>query len=303
MDTEVTVGAVVGRFQVDELHEGHKTLISKALEENYLVSIMLGIGPLPTTARKPLPYETRIQVIRNAFPTKSERISFFPLYDHPDDKVWSKSLDDTIKEYHGSWSVKLYHGQDSFTLVYTGEYPTVEVEHADIGNSGTLHRKFIAENPSHSQEFAKGVIWANLNKFPTVYGVVDVVAWNRLVPNEVCLITKTGRSGLQFPGGFTEISSSSDEDDALKELNEETGLDKNLVTEIQYAGSLNIHDWRYVGEPDIMRSRVFTCIAEGSPIGGDDAETAAWYNWRKLSFEDFNPCHRPIVQLLKDLGL
>lgn len=294
-----TVGVVVGRFQVDELHEGHKFLIDTAKKENDFVVAIIGIGPLPTTARKPLPFETRVEVIRKSFPD----ITVFGLEDHPDDDVWSKNLDDIISMNMRDWEVKLYHSRDSFAEVYTGVYPTVDVPHADLGLSGTLHRQFLAENPSHSTEFARGVIWANLNKFPTVYGTVDGIIFrhfnHNFDENQVLLITKPGREGYMFPGGFADPASDSDEEDMIREVEEECSIivDKQLVV---YLGSKKVQDWRYQGEQDCLRTRLFMGYSLApalEPIAGDDAETAQWVDFKDLYPRDMNPCHRPLYDL------
>jgi bifunctional NMN adenylyltransferase/nudix hydrolase len=298
------IGVVVGRFQVDELHEGHVYLLDTVSERSDQLIVVLGTGPLPTTARKPLPFETRKAIIEKLYP----KAIIVEHHDHHDDEVWSKELDDlieTVRSVHQLIGpVTLYHSRDSFATYYSGEYKTEEISEADIGISGTIHRRHIAKNPLRTQDFAKGVIWANENRFPTVYGAVDAMIFRdpKEVANpQILLITKKGRDGYMFPGGFTDPFSSSDELDASREVWEECSI---IIRhdELSYVGSKNVEDWRYSGENDCIRSRMFLGFSvdpEMEPEAGDDAETAQWVDWKTLKTEDMNPCHQPLLETLQ----
>ena len=298
------IGVVVGRFQVDELHEGHVSLLDTVQEKSDEMIVVLGTGPLPTTCRKPLPFETRKAMIEKDYP----KAIVVEHLDHHDDSVWSSQLDSlisTVTAIHELIGpVTLYHSRDSFKEYYTGDNKTEEITEADIGVSGTIRRKHIAKNPLRTQDFAKGVIWANENRFPTVYGAVDAMIFRdpkEIEKPEILLITKTGRKGYMFPGGFTDPTSISDEQDAAREVWEECSI---IVSEneLQYIGSKNVDDWRYNSEPDCIRSRMFLGYSvdnELEPIAGDDAETAQWVDWKTLKVEDMNACHQPLLKELK----
>lgn len=296
------IGGIVGRFQVPELHAGHKAIMQEVASKNDEMFVIIGESPLPTTANNPLPVQSRIYMVKdylNSLDVCDFRVG--SLNDHPDDSVWSQNLDDAILDTLSITyeEVTLYHSRDSFAQYYSGIFPTEHVEVVDI-TSGTEERAKIKELLPHTEDFRKGVIWANQHRFPTVYSCVDIVAFD-LEGQNICLITKEGLGKLQFPGGFTEPDSFSDEEDAVRELKEETGLVN--PTALDYAGSLNIDDWRYASEIDVIRTHVFICNVGGSPIAGDDAATANWYKWKDLGREDFESCHQPIYDLLKDLGM
>lgn len=309
---DIDLGVVVGRFQIDQLHPGHRFLLDTVNEQCEKMLVVLGVGPLPTTCRKPLPFETRRAMILAIYPDAIVEA----LEDHPDDVIWSENLDGIIDAlgYYSIWDtkppsfiendktnkVKLFHGRDSFREVYSGQFNVVEIEQADLGLSATLHRQQIATTPELAPEFARGVIWANENKFPTVYGTVDMAAFDEY-DKWVCLITKAGRDGLMFPGGFADPECWDDQEDAVRELREETGLYE--VKELRYVGSTRVEDWRYAGEEDCLRTRMFTCKIPDSSAditAGDDAETAEWYQWAILTEESFNPCHVPLFKMLKE---
>lgn len=305
-----TLGVVVGRFQVDELHEGHRWLLNQAVREHGdRVLVALGVGPLPTSPRKPLPFETRKALVLQHYPD----VHVEPIHDHPDDSVWSNSLDRLILNTRHKigpqcYETVLYCSRDSFAKHYDGRYSDsiVELEAFDLGVSGTLRRQIIAETPGTTQDFAQGVIWANANRFPTVYGVVDMLV-DRLIDGvpHILLITKGHHSGYMLPGGFKDPGSPSDEDDASRELLEECGV-VVLPSEWRYVASHRIDDdWRYSGEPDEMRTTLFraTCHSIYDPKPGDDAKTAEFVPVEQLTPEMFNHVHRrffPYVEAIKD---
>lgn len=298
------IGVTVGRFQVDEPHEGHLSLLDTAQAENDVLVIILGSGPLPTSNRKPLPFETRKSILNRAYPNAL----VIEVHDDPDDHSWSMSLDYTLElllDIHfqdEEREITMYHSRDSFAKYYTGLYDLKYVEEADIGKSGTLHRKHIAKRPLGTQDFARGVIWANENRFPTVYGAVDAMIFRTDQHDDILLITKAGRKGYMFPGGFTDPSSDSDEEDTAREVDEECSIAVE-ASELTYIGSKNVEDWRYASEPDCIRSRMYMGYAVFSsedPIAGDDAETAQWVNFKTLQINDMNPCHRPLLTKLRE---
>lgn len=296
--TEVAV--VVGRFQVDELHEGHRFLLNYAQAVSDKLIIVLGNGPLPTSAHKPLPFETRAAIIKESYPNTT----IVKLDDHRDDVVWSKNLDNLIHDSLGNANgalVALYHSRDSFRDHYSGTFPVRDIPEADLGISGTLRRQRIANNPEDGSEFARGVIWANENKFPTVYSTVDVAVTNET--NLLVIQKNAAGSALLFPGGFADPSSNSDEEDAVREVEEETGLVVN-IDQVKYLASMNIDDWRYRKERDTLRTKLFHVPYLGTslPQAGDDADDAFWVQLDIIEEDDFHPSHRQLFRtFMEDL--
>ena len=82
------VGALVGRFQVHELHEAHKALIQHVFDNHEKVIIFLGLSPLPVSFNNPLDFESRKQMILAEFP---EAIVLY-CKDTVSDEVWSRMI-------------------------------------------------------------------------------------------------------------------------------------------------------------------------------------------------------------------
>lgn len=294
------LGVIVGRFQVDQLHEGHKAIIERAMSECDRVLVVIGSGPLGSTTNNPLSYKHRMFNILWEY---GDNMVIAELMDHPDDEIWSANLDSIISDHTIEDDVVLYHGRDSFASHYHGEHKLIEVPEIHL-KSATDIRKDIGLYETHGIEARRGAIWATQNRFPIVYSCVDgaVVHTTHPMPGEkshyVLLITKPGVKGYMFPGGFAEIGST-DEKDIEREVLEETGI---VAKTHHYIGSFVQDDWRYRGEVDEIRTRLFvlSVVQMKKPTGSDDAETAEWVPWSDIDENSFNPCHRALYGALSD---
>jgi nicotinamide mononucleotide adenylyltransferase len=115
------VGIIVGRFQVDELHEAHTTLIRKVVDNYPKNIIFLGLSPLKCTGKNPLDFEARKQMILNEFPD----VNVLYIKDVPDDALWSKNLDEMIEDLISPHQrAILFGGRDAFLNSYSGKYDT-----------------------------------------------------------------------------------------------------------------------------------------------------------------------------------
>ena len=97
-------GVIVARCQVHELHEGHLALFRGRKARHNRVIVFLGQKPIGSTYKNPLDFETRKAMIQAKFP------EFFvlPLTDAANDFVWSKRLDDKIRELADYGDVTLW---------------------------------------------------------------------------------------------------------------------------------------------------------------------------------------------------
>lgn len=208
------IGVVVGRFQIDQLHDGHQAIIRQARVENDGLLVIVGDNPLPTTAQNPLSVGARIKMVEDYLIETNlyQQSSVTSLPDHPDDQVWSERLDEIIQ-----WSLQegdtatIYHGRDTTATYYSGSHPMKEIDEL-ILSSSTNRRAYIGKRQwlMDGAAFRRGVIWANQNRFPTVYSCVDAaVIWTDYDKDEeqfLLLITKDIADGWMFPGGFAELN-------------------------------------------------------------------------------------------------
>lgn len=267
------VGVIVGRFQVHELHEAHKELIKSVCEAHGKVLIFLGLSPARVTRNNPLDFESRKQMILDVFP----QVNVLYIKDVKSDKVWSDSLDQQITDLVGpGQSVTLYGSRDCFISHYSGKYPTEELIQ-EVFVSGTETRKAISKKVKNTPEFRAGVIWAAYNQYPKVFATVDVAILNE-DESKILLARKTGEDQYRFIGGFAEPNSETYEQDARREVQEESGIE---ITDPKYIGSFYIDDWRYRQEVDRIKTILFVCKYQfGRPVAGDDVCEVRWFEFK-----------------------
>lgn len=276
------VGFVVGRFQVPELHAGHKSLLDGAVEECDSVVVVLGTSPV-RSEDSPLDFLTRGYM----FPG-FESIDVVPLADCSDDRVWSENLDKLIASILGPRDhAVLYAGRDSFMDVYSGVHSVTQVEEHS-GCSGTDDRLAAANRPLDCSKFRAGVIYSQLNQFPKTLPTVDIAISNDDY-TELVLVRKPGEDMWRLPGGFVEPGHSL-EYTARKEAEEETGL---AITGPVYLGSYPINDWRYQGRDKVLTSLFMAKMLSGRLEAADDVEEAEWFCRQGLPL--IMPHHVPLV--------
>lgn len=302
--TQYDVGVIVGRFQVHELHDAHRDLISHVCKNHEKVIILLGISPLPVSTNNPLDFEARKQMILAEFPD----VNLFYIKDQQLDDVWSKRLDEIIQDNTmPGQSVVLYGSRDSFIAHYGGRYPTRELL-AERVLSGTAVRKQIAKSSTRAtSDFRAGVIWASQSRFPTAYTTVDIailesygsLSDSGATVSRLLLARKSGEKLYRFVGGFSDPQSISFEADAIRETAEETSLE---IGDLTYIGSTRIEDWRYRSEPDCIKTMMFVGkYLFGRPTPLDDIEELRWFDFddRRPLDGEIMPAHRPLMAMLR----
>lgn len=296
--TDAEVGVIIARFQVPELHEGHKELIEAIMSVHKKVIILLGTAPVRVTRRNPLDYITRELMLKEHFPT----LSIHPIKDRPNDKDWSEAIDELIDATVGGTSVVLYGSRDSFIPHYSGKHTTIELPDTQQ-LSGTEIRAKCSKEIRSEEAFRRGVIYAAYQKYPSLYQTVDIVIWRHLKDEPLQILLGRKKNDLpnkwRFIGGFVDIKDESLERAAQREASEETNM--MAIHPPQYAFSHRVDDWRYRKEQDgIMTAVFFAKYFYGATIAGDDLNEIAWFEVDKINEDKLVPDHSGMWQKVKE---
>lgn len=273
------VGVLICRFQVDELHTGHRELIEYVLSNHNKVIIFLGIAKAKSR-KNPLDFATRQAMILAEYPD----VVVLPLNDQRSNTLWSKTLDEKCREPFGEKKCVLYGSRDSFIPYYDGRNKTVELE-PSVDMNATAIRVEISRAKLNSRESRRGAIHEIYSQRPTTYPAVDVVVSNR--EGQILLAKKPNEKLFRFVGGFVDREDASYEVAALRELREETGGNLNCHSDdVRYILSHKVDDWRYRGtENGIMSTLYHVTYASGFAKASDDIVHVEWVDAYKLSNE------------------
>ena len=292
---ESDIGVIVGRFQVDELTQGHRELIDSVVKENQRVIIFLGLSPLKTTSNNPLDFRARAQMINEFYPD----IDILYIKDCVSDKLWSNRLDEQINDQVGPGSkVALYGSRDAFISHYSGRFPTIELLQ-ETYVSGTAVRNSISHKSNPSKDFRAGVIWATKNQYCNPKLTTDVAIFDSSKEHLV-LGRKIGEEKYRFVGGFVNPNETA-EKCASREVREETGLEIGGIEELNSLGTYVIDDWRYRGEKEnILTSFFWACYKFGRPEPADDICEVKLFVIKKLPYECEEAWKTRLMRLVVD---
>ncbi len=239
------VAAIVGRWQVDNLHAAHLTVLHEMVKHHKKVIVLVGVQENLGSLENPLDFPSREAMIKAHLP----QVIVLPIRDRMLDADWSHDVDTAIRTVAPIGSVTLYGGRDSFIKRYSGRFKTLELDCMGHEN-GTDRRREVGREVLASQDFRAGVIYASANRFPRVFMVVDIAL---VKGGSILLGNKTGqRDDWGLPGGFVDGSETL-EMAVRREAMEETGF---LPETLQYVGSYRIPD-RRMGSTDTMVSALF----------------------------------------------
>jgi bifunctional NMN adenylyltransferase/nudix hydrolase len=280
MEKDYTIGALVGRFQVHELHEAHHYVINQVVENHKKVILFLGVPKVVGTKNNPLDFESRKKMIQQDYPN----IVILALPDFGDDKRWSHELDKRIKEVYPIGEVLLYGGRDSFIPYYKnggGQFDCKELQEYGTFVSGTEVRKMISSEVKNSIDFRSGMIYQSYNQYPKVHPCVDVVILDES-EEKVLLAKRPFEDGWRFIGGFSKPTDKSYEHTARRKVSEDAGVNLS-VCHPKYIGSCQIPDWRYKSEEDKILSMLFITKKEFGRIDpSDDVSELKFFNITEL---------------------
>jgi bifunctional NMN adenylyltransferase/nudix hydrolase len=289
-------GVIVGRFQVNDLHDGHMELFRQVKARHNGVIVFVGSHPAGLTKDHPLNFEVRKRMIEAKFPDFIVR----EIRDTRNDEMWSKNLDEMIgNTIDGPVDIVLYGGRDSFVPHYTGKYKPVELtlslESQKI--SGTAIRDRFATEIVQSSDFRAGMIYAAAQLWPVILGTVDVAIFTTDY-SQILLGQKDSdpKDKWRFVGGHFSTTAHSNEADARKETYEETTLDSHKM---EYIGSANIPDWRYNTSDRAVRTAFYaTTVTSQGAKAKDDIVAVRWFKTADLFAWHVVDTHQPLFILL-----
>lgn len=298
MDKSYSIGAMVGRFQVHELHEAHQYLIDQVVKNHKKVVLFLGVPKVVGTKKNPLDFETRKKMIQHHYPD----IVILSLPDFGDDKRWSQELDKRLKEVHPVGDILLYGGRDSFIPYYKnggGQFDCQELDQYTFV-SGTEVRKMVSSEVKDSADFRAGVIYQSYNQYPKVHPCVDVAVLDD--KGRLLLAKRPYEDGWRFIGGFTKPTDTSYEHTARRKVSEDAGV--NLaITSLVYIGSVQVPDWRYQSEEDKILSVLFRTIRGWGRIEpSDDVSELRYFEISELEKLEIVKEHQVLMTMfLEDI--
>lgn len=290
-----TLGVVVARLQVAELHEGHQHLINTMISETDDALVLMGDRIKVPGVRNPLPYPIRRAMVEDTFPD----IMVLRLWDTPSDERWSQKLDEVVRQYYPDHDVTLYCSRDGFADYYSGSF-RVKVVEEHPAESGTEQRHRIVHEVDHSinlnKDFRRGYIAASTMRFPIVFSTVDVAVMNK-ERTHIWLGQKKEDCGKwRLIGGFVDPTDTSRRAAAKREAEEELGNIK--LDRLSYVDSMRVDDFRYRDEPDgVMTDLYIATHTWGKATASDDLDTIGWFPIKEL-LERLIPSHQHLGQRL-----
>lgn len=290
------VGVLVGRFQVPELHEGHKALIQWIADRHGKIIILLGCSPVLGSRHNPLDFTTRAYMINNEFPN----ISIIPITDYPSDEVWSENVDKAIKSVYPTCKPILYGSRDAFIPYYSGKFPTVALE-TTFKISGTEIRKQVSEEVKRSEDFRMGVIYSTYNRFPINFMVVDLAILKKDKDENyyILLARKPLEEGWRLIGGFVDPNDKSLKTAVIREGIEETGNSIEF-SNTQYIDSFRINDYRYRGEDKVMSALFCSTYKFGAAMASDDIKEVCWHPLTVGSIPEMVESHEQLFKAVRE---
>jgi bifunctional NMN adenylyltransferase/nudix hydrolase len=289
------VGVVIGRFQVDNLHEAHKALLNSVAESHGRLIIMIGLSQAKCTFSNPLDFDTRRAMLQEHYP----KATIMYINDIHDDVIWSNDLDKKISNLIGpAQSVCMYGSRDSFIPYYHGKFKTVELMQETF-YSGTEVRRQIAVKSNHTADFRAGAIWAMSNQYPSPMFTIDVAIFNDNF-TKILLGKKVKEDKYRLIGGFVnnreKLSAA-----VAREAVEETHL---VLKDIKYLDSFHIKDWRYSSDRDQITTTLHTATIEsGKPEPDDDISELKWFDFNPNLLNEVVPNHIILIDALLEAEL
>ena len=292
-----SIGVIVARFQVHELHEGHHYVIDQVVSNHKKSIIFLGVSRFVGTKKNPLDFDTRKKMVQSHYPDSV----IMALPDFGDNARWARELDKRIREVYQHGDVLLYGSRDSFIPYYQqggGKFQTKELE--PLGTfAGTDVRRLISEEVKNSVDFRSGVIYQSYNLYPKVLPTVDVAPLSE-DGAKVLLGRKYDEDKFRFIGGFLTPSDDSNESAVKRVFHTEAGNGAE-IGDIKYIGNTRIDDWRFRGEEDKIMTTFFSCKYLWGPIQpSEELGELKWFDIKSIKLDEVIKEHQVLLNMLRN---
>ena len=290
------VGVAIVRFQVPDLHPGHKYLLDYISERSETLCVILTTMDAVPTDKNPLSFEDRKEMVHELYPNAH----VLKVLNCPNDGIWSKRIDKALHEAFGEQEIVLHGSRDSFIPYYNGRYKTEEVPPIE-SPSGTELRKICTTSDRLSYRI--GVINSTLNRYPIVYPAVDCAPYKKMDGTYYILLGHKEGDGekYRFIGGITDKKDCSYNKTVDRELAEEGG-ENVLHGTPEYICSCSIDDYRYRGTKDGVMTTFFGMeYYSGIPEAHDDIDSVKWFPLGEIEniiVESHKPLLKELIQFL-----
>lgn len=297
MDIDISkysIGVMVARFQIHDLHEGHHHVIKQVIQNHKKTIIFLGVPRFIGTRKNPLDFDTRKKMVQTDYPDAI----ILAIQDQSDNSRWASELDRRIREVYPHGDVLLYGGRDSFIPHYInggGKFQTKEL--TSLGTyAGTDVRKIVSEEVKNSKDFRSGVIYHAYNLHTRTIPTVDVIPINS--DNQILLARKWDELKMRFIGGFILPQDGSIESAAKRIFLKEAGSSE--TSDYKYIGSCQVPDWRFRGEDDKVMTSIVTCRYNCGIIQPlDDIVELKWMSINDITGDVIMNDHKNVLEIFK----
>jgi len=308
------LAVIVGRFQVPFPTEAHIDLIQHAIDVYDNVIIFIGHSPKPNRLNivpHNLIKETIEKICLRRVSNTNKKAIVSTIQDVYNPQAWSYLLDAKILELCVQNNISCNNavalgGRDSFVFSYKGKLLTPEIYRSHLGDemsASQIRKEILNKGPRNTPEFISGMIYQRLSQYPTAFQTVDIAIENN---GHYLLGHREGISKYRFIGGFSDPESNSLEDDAVREVFEETQLE---VTDIKYIKSTKINDVRYANTGDSIKTAFFhastqtfgtaSCAEPATKNGFDDMPYLRWFRFEDITENMLVSEHVILFNMLK----
>ncbi len=296
---DYTIGVVVARLQVDDIHEGHHYVIQQVDENHGKIIIFLGVPYFVGNLENPLDFNTRKLMVQQDYPNAV----IMSLPDQETNPRWASELDRRVREVfpesHGD--VLMYGSRDSFIPSYKkggGEFDSTELK--QLGTyTGTDIRKKISERSIGTRDFRYGCIYTAYNTpariMPAVYIIPSKSNPVDGEDDKILLAKKFFDTKYRFIGAIVKGDGDTLESMGKSILSKKIG---SMETDkFEYLFSSNLNDWRVRGSRDTIMATVFeTKLLYGHPQPYNGYEEVREFAIKDLRKELMIESHQPLLE-------